>query len=79
MIQSLVFMGPTCYQRFTHMAKDNVKFWNTGPILPLTRQLVAVRKRFGGGKFGEMERDSYCQWSIIANLQELLFLCSDNS
>jgi DNA-directed RNA polymerase beta subunit len=50
-------MGPTFYQRLIHMSEDKVKFRNTGPVHPLTRQPVADRKRFGGVKFGEMERD----------------------
>ncbi|KAG9157638.1 hypothetical protein Leryth_014154 [Lithospermum erythrorhizon] len=57
MVESLVFMGPTFYQRLTHMSEDKVKFRNTGPVHPFTRQPVADRKRFGGIKFGEMERD----------------------
>lgn len=79
MIRSLVFMGPTCYQRLTHMAEDKVKFRNTGPVHPLTRQPVADRKRFGGVKFGEMERDCLIAHGASANLQERLFLCSDYS
>ncbi|KAL5213800.1 hypothetical protein ABZP36_002952 [Zizania latifolia] len=54
-MNSLIFMGPTFYQRLIHMAEDKVKFRNTGPVHPLTRQPVADRKRSGGVKFGEME------------------------
>ncbi|KAK1379548.1 DNA-directed RNA polymerase subunit beta [Heracleum sosnowskyi] len=79
MICSLVFMGPTCYQRLNHMAEDKVKFRNTGPVHPLTRQPVADRKRFGGVKFGEMERDCLIAHGASENLQERLFLCSDYS
>ncbi|RAL38064.1 hypothetical protein DM860_000758 [Cuscuta australis] len=79
MIQSLVFMGPTFYQRLTHMAEDKVKFRNTGPVHPLTRQPVADRKRFGGIKFGEMERDCLIAHGAAANLHERLFTLSDSS
>ncbi|KAG9135447.1 hypothetical protein Leryth_007201 [Lithospermum erythrorhizon] len=41
MVESLVFMGPTFYQRLTHMSEDKVKFRNTGPVHPFTRQPVA--------------------------------------
>nr|XP_043615014.1 DNA-directed RNA polymerases IV and V subunit 2-like [Erigeron canadensis] len=79
MIKSLVFMGPTFYQRLTHMAEDKVKFRNTGPVHPLTRQPVVDRKRFGGIKFGEMERDCLIAHGASANLHERLFTLSDSS
>lgn len=78
-INSLIFMGPTFYQRLVHMAEDKVKFRNTGPVHPLTRQPVADRKRFGGIKFGEMERDCLIAHGAAANLHERLFTLSDSS
>lgn len=78
-VESLIFMGPTLYQRLTHMAEDKVKFRNTGPVHPLTRQPVADRKRFGGIKFGEMERDCLIAHGAAANLHERLFTLSDSS
>ncbi|KAF8660175.1 hypothetical protein HU200_057740 [Digitaria exilis] len=78
-MQSLVFMGPTFYQRLIHMSEDKVKFRNTGPVHPLTRQPVADRKRFGGVKFGEMERDCLLAHGAAANLHERLFMLSDFS
>ncbi|OMO90703.1 hypothetical protein COLO4_18947 [Corchorus olitorius] len=79
MVKSLIFMGPTFYQRLIHMAEDKVKFRNTGPVHPLTRQPVADRKRFGGIKFGEMERDCLIAHGASANLHERLFTLSDSS
>ncbi|XP_060204424.1 DNA-directed RNA polymerases IV and V subunit 2 [Lycium barbarum] len=79
MVNSLIFMGPTFYQRLIHMAEDKVKFRNTGPVHPLTRQPVADRKRFGGIKFGEMERDCLIAHGAAANLHERLFTLSDSS
>ena len=78
-MQSLVFMGPTFYQRLIHMSEDKVKFRNTGPVHPLTRQPVADRKRFGGVKFGEMERDCLLAHGSAANLHEHLFMLNDFS
>ncbi|XWS72757.1 hypothetical protein CRYUN_Cryun02cG0068400 [Craigia yunnanensis] len=79
MVRSLIFMGPTFYQRLIHMAEDKVKFRNTGPVHPLTRQPVADRKRYGGIKFGEMERDCLIAHGASANLHERLFTLSDSS
>ncbi|KAJ1413111.1 RNA polymerase Rpb2, domain 7 [Sesbania bispinosa] len=79
MVRSLIFMGPTFYQRLHHMSEDKVKFRNTGPVHPLTRQPVADRKRFGGIKFGEMERDCLIAHGASANLYERLFTLSDCS
>lgn len=79
MMRSMIFMGPTFYQRLIHMAEDKVKFRNTGPVHPLTRQPVADRKRFGGVKFGEMERDCLLAHGAAANLHERLFMLSDFS
>ncbi|PIA28537.1 hypothetical protein AQUCO_06900065v1 [Aquilegia coerulea] len=79
MMDSLIFIGPTFYQRLIHMAEDKVKFRNTGPVHPLTRQPVQDRKRFGGVKFGEMERDCLLAHGAAANLHERLFTLSDFS
>ncbi|XP_031279700.1 DNA-directed RNA polymerases IV and V subunit 2-like [Pistacia vera] len=79
MFNSLIFMGPTFYQRLIHMAEDKVKFRNIGPVHPLTRQPVADRKRYGGIKFGEMERDCLIAHGASANLHERLFTLSDCS
>ncbi|KAJ1704557.1 hypothetical protein LUZ63_004336 [Rhynchospora breviuscula] len=79
MVESLIFIGPTFYQRLNHMAEDKVKYRNTGPVHPLTRQPVADRKRFGGVKVGEMERDCLLAHGAAANIHERLFTLSDSS
>ncbi|KAL6840837.1 hypothetical protein ACP4OV_029363 [Aristida adscensionis] len=76
-MRSLVFMGPTFYQRLNHMAEDKVKFRNTGPVHPVTRQPVEDKKRYGGVKFGAMERDCLLGHGATANLHERLFRLSD--
>lgn len=79
MVESLVFMGPTFYQKLVHMSEDKVKFRNIGPVHPLTRQPVADRKRFGGVKVGEMERDCIIAHGSTANLYERLYTLCDAS
>ncbi|XP_057836292.1 DNA-directed RNA polymerases IV and V subunit 2 [Cryptomeria japonica] len=78
-MRSKIFIGPTYYQRLIHMAEDKLKYRNQGPVHPLTRQPIADRKRHGGIKFGEMERDCMLAHGATANLLERLFYLSDPS
>ncbi|XP_061365275.1 DNA-directed RNA polymerases IV and V subunit 2-like [Gastrolobium bilobum] len=79
MVGELIFMGPTFYQRLGLMSEDQLKFRNTGPVHPVTRQPVKDKKRFGGVNFGEMERDCLIGHGASANLYERLFTLSDSS
>lgn len=64
---------PNFLPALNHMAEDKVKFRNTGPVHPLTRQPVTDRNRFGGIKFGEIERDCLIAHGASANMHERLF------
>ena len=78
-MQADIYIGVVYYQRLRHMVSDKYQVRTTGPIDQVTHQPVKGRKRAGGIRFGEMERDSLLAHGASFCLQDRLMNCSDYS
>ncbi|KAH8118656.1 beta and beta-prime subunits of DNA dependent RNA-polymerase [Phellopilus nigrolimitatus] len=74
-----IYIGVVFYQRLRHMVLDKFQVRTTGPVDPVTQQPVKGRKRAGGIRFGEMERDALIAHGTSFLLQDRLMNCSDYS
>lgn len=74
-----IYIGVVYYQRLRHMVSDKYQARATGPVDILTQQPVKGRKKQGGIRVGEMERDSFLSHGISYVLHDRLLNCSDRS
>jgi DNA-directed RNA polymerase I subunit RPA2 len=54
------------------MVSDKAQVRSTGPVVAITRQPVKGRKKHGGIRLGEMERDSLLSHGVAFCLQDRL-------
>ena len=79
LFEAHVFLGIVYYQRLVHQVKDKFQARSTGPVNELTQQPVHGRKRGGGIRLGEMERDSLLAHGTTMLVHDRLFACSERS
>lgn len=72
-----IYLGVCYYQRLRHMVNDKAQVRAIGKVNNLTRQPVKGRKKHGGIRFGEMERDSLLAHGASFLLHDRLMNCSD--
>ncbi|KAF9760886.1 putative DNA-directed RNA polymerase I subunit RPA2, partial [Nosema granulosis] len=73
-----IFIGVVFYQRLRHMVNDKFQVRTSGAVISTTRQPVGGRKKAGGVRFGEMERDALIAHGTSYLLNDRLLKCSDH-
>lgn len=74
-----IYLGLVYYQRLRHMVHDKSQARSTGPVDILTQQPLKGRKKGGGIRMGEMERDAMLAHGLSQVVNERLFKSSDKS
>jgi DNA-directed RNA polymerase II subunit RPB2 len=76
-LESLLFIGPTFYQRLKHLVNDKIHSRSKGKVVQLTRQPLEGRARGGGLRMGEMERDCMIAHGAVSMLRDRMYDNSD--
>jgi DNA-directed RNA polymerase II subunit RPB2 len=79
MIETDIFIGPVYYFRLKHMVAEKLNARGTGPMQFLTRQPTEGRRKGGGLRIGEMERDALLGHGIGNFISESMMERSDNA
>jgi DNA-directed RNA polymerase I subunit RPA2 len=74
-----IFFGIVHYQRLRHMVSEKWQVRATGPLDSVTHQPNKGRRRGGGVRFGEMEKDCLLSHGASYLLQDRLFYGSDRT
>ena len=76
-IDTEIFIGPTYYFRLKHMVAEKINSRGIGAMTQLTRQPTEGRRKGGGLRIGEMERDTVLSHGISMFLKESMMERSD--
>lgn len=76
-MKSMIFIGPTYYQRLKHLVYDKIHSRSRGPKTVLTRLPCEGRAKDGGLKFGEMEVAAVIAHGMSIFLKERLMETAD--
>ena len=76
-LDTLIFIGPTTYQRLQKFVIDEHYATRTGPTSAVTRQPLDGKSNDGGLRLGEMEKDIFCSHGTMRALFSKFYKDSD--
>ena len=76
-LKTEIFFGPIYYYRLKHMVADKINARGDGPRVLLTHQPTSGRRKGGGLRIGEMERDTILSHGLSQFVKECMMEKSD--